>query len=70
MRSYHKHTGVKGSHKISTSHEKPAARRAHLTELQCYNKLETKITPKKTVPKQATTITLPVNEVKGERNDG
>jgi hypothetical protein len=36
MRSYHKHNGVSGSHKISVEHKDTYARKQHLLELQKY----------------------------------
>ena len=43
MRSYHKHKGLNGSHKISANHKNKSAKKYHELELNAYNKSNTAI---------------------------
>ncbi len=55
MRSYHKHMGCVGSHKISIKHKSSEAQREHSSEVRVYNKSNGngvwKVQKKKTVKK-------------------
>jgi len=63
MRSYHKHSGVTGSHKIAYKHKDELARKYHNKEIEAYNKANGIKTVKKAVKKskpKTNTIELPV----------
>ena len=66
MRSYHKHKGCVGSHKISVEHKKPLARTWHERELDDYNRRLGNIKPKKCKAQKKSLkdmlVTLPVDK--------